>query len=150
MRPALAYEVGGEVLVLPELTTALPDGRTGYFMRTFDDCHTAALATLFQIPYDEMPDLRSEQFDRSAEFASSLGYREEHIPAAMVPPDVDCLGIVMYGANAHSVVCRGREVVFDPDGWRYPDGRLLMPDRTPHYRRIELVTVFTKEGEEPA
>ena len=42
-------------------TTVLGDGTAGYYMRRGDDCWPAAIATVTQVPLDEVPDLRLDE-----------------------------------------------------------------------------------------
>jgi hypothetical protein len=109
----------------------LPDGTVGYYIRRGDDCMAAALATLIQVPLDEVPNARlvdrasagegREQTSRSAweeleRFAASRGLRFEiHDP----PPwrRARWVGVIPGGLLPHDghalLMCRKR-IVFDP------------------------------------
>jgi hypothetical protein len=135
----------GSKEVLPELTCKLPGGLIGHYQRTLIECKRAAVATILQCPYEDVPPT-GEIADQEAaiqEFVGRLGL--ELIPVdprgtepPLAPPDGLWGGTTTNLAEAdytaaHVVVCRGRELIFDPAlGWCGPNGeentRITYPD----------------------
>lgn len=56
--------------LLPRQTCRLASGAVGYFQRRQDDCAHAALATVLQVPYEDVPDFNAEH--RGQTFADEL------------------------------------------------------------------------------
>jgi hypothetical protein len=119
----------GSVVVLPELTTDLPDGMTGYYERDFYDCLHCSVATLLQMPYEEITGLKEEGEAATllARFARDSGLELRAHPADE-PPDHLWIGVSypfphkQDGHVRHAYVMSGSELFFNPSGWRYPDG----------------------------
>jgi len=134
---------------LPRLTRDLPDGRVGYFQRSQFDCMRAAVATLLQIDYEQVPDpdhlgpgTYADELDRWArwgEWAASQGHR---IRFHNKPPEgADYIALSPAGEDRYRhvlTVLAGH--VFDPgSGWMLPVGFELTPTRN-----VEFVITFER------
>lgn len=98
---------------------------TGYFQSTTDDCVRAAVATLLQIPYEEVPALSGggDQEEEVRDFGRSADYEPEPVIAdPSAPPEIRApdagfwIGTVSghRSEEAHAVVLYGLKVAFDP------------------------------------
>jgi hypothetical protein len=116
----------------PADTVDLADGSVGYFMRPrrTDDCWQAAVATVLQVPIDEVPDSRLRERRRGGEHPAEIvrsarremdawlvdrGLRmvtHRKVPVARAR----WIGIVPfpYWFMSHSLVMNWDRVVFDP------------------------------------
>ena len=126
------------------LVERLEDGRLAWSQRREDDCMAAAVATLLQVPIEQVPDSRyDEQIEAGvphaivvsqaladmASWATSRGLRMRfHHPP---PVDRDAWLAVAPGdgpGDSHIAVCSGAELVFDPAAnWLVPAGCKVAP-----------------------
>jgi hypothetical protein len=126
--PAVVQEFPWGRGVLPNLTCQIADLGTGFFMRSGPpgDCLRASVATLLQIPYEQVPGPMMLEGELE-EFAEELGLHLHVVEHGQAPTGhwightcgLDGAGP---GGDEHTVVCRGESVVFDPDGWVYAGG----------------------------
>jgi hypothetical protein len=119
------------VMFAPATESPLPDGSIGYHIRRDDDCWTAALATLLQVSYDELPDAcidkRLALGQSPAEIdADAAGLEERwlawrglvlkfHTKLPPVPAD-RWIGVAPVEGQfqSHALVMAGDQVLFDP------------------------------------
>lgn len=121
--PARAMKVGEDIWVLPELTTQLPGGLTGYFMRHHRDCSRASVATVLKRPYEEVPEM--PRFSEVIAWATEQGLVplpvHPHLPPPLGPEPTELWVAISEeiedSGETHSRVARGSKVIFDPDGW---------------------------------
>lgn len=118
--------------VTPAVTSRLPvDGLVGYHARRDDDCWTAALATLLQVDYDELPDFcvdeRLKLGQGPAEVERAVAGLEErwlewrglalqlHTKLPPVPAD-RWVGVVPVEGHfqSHALVMAGNQILWDP------------------------------------
>jgi hypothetical protein len=148
----LPSPIGPVEALLPKLSCELPNGATGYYQRQHDDCLRAALATVLQVPYEEVPDFRGDgpgtHADELAceeaqwEWARSLGLR---LRIANRPPK----GVDTFLAVSPAGEDRFRHVlavvaghVFDPGG-----GFILPPGFEPEVVKVEYIEFFEPREE---
>lgn len=136
-QPAAAWrDDDGQIFVLPELTTKLEDGRTAYYQRDMFDCVRACVATLTQIPYEDVPEMpyfedvlptwaTGHGFDLGYHHCNQHEMPDMLLMAASQPSSEEYSKGVTFG---HVVVARGPKVIFNPNGFCSPDGTLT--DRT--------------------
>ena len=116
------------------LTVRLPNGRPAEYMRRYDDCMVACLATLAGVPYNEVPDIgaidagplvQSQGLADLGGWASGRGWRMRWHSLSSPPPwrhpipafaRDGWIGGVPPGefGGAHGVVLVEDRIVFDP------------------------------------
>lgn len=121
------------------LTVRLPNRYLAEYMRRRDDCMRACLASLAQVPYDQVPDVaaaldggplaEAQALADLGAWANMLGYRLTYHPT---PPTDRGAWIGGVDADEHGpshgvVMCLDR-VVFDPaSNFPLPPGHELVP-----------------------
>lgn len=125
-------EVDGIPAVLPVLSVELPDGRTGYYQRSPDECLKAAVAVATQVPYDELPDIGSLR--ELYAWADQEGFVVQmHFPPDLPVTEPQWIGVSpkLPGSQArHTIVAAYRAQYFDPAaGWVFPGGASAPPIR---------------------
>jgi hypothetical protein len=121
-----------------QATTRLRDGTTGYYMRQGDDCWPAAIATVLQVPLEQVPDLRLDERVRSGEDPEEVslsswdtiedwlrGRGLRMVVHRIVPaPRRRWIGVVPVQGDfqSHCLVMAGRELLFDPAEARWGTG----------------------------
>jgi hypothetical protein len=114
----------------PATEVQLPDGTVGYCLRRQDDCLVAALATLLQIDYDELPDTNIDERlalgqppEDVQEAAAGLLERwlawrglKLELHTELPPPADRWIGIVPVPGwfQSHALVMAGDQILFDP------------------------------------
>ena len=107
----------------------------------------AAVATLLEIPYDEIGDDLAST-DRLHQWAADRGLRV-HVHDEL--PDGPWIGVSPAGDDGlrHTVVGDGQRIVFDPaSGWIFPGGLRADPIRELDYA-ITLEDAFVAEFGQP-
>jgi hypothetical protein len=116
--------VDGWEVFLPELSTQLDDGRTGWYQRSNDTevgCFRAVLATALRVDWEEAP--ATIDIPEAVDWAARRGFLATYwVPYLEWPPNAETwIGFDAPGEDGfcHTVVGSYDRLIHDPtDGWQ--------------------------------